>query len=225
MLIIGIILLFVGTSVFPQVFSSENDEIFNFLIFENYNDCDWVVDDEGDGDVHTIQSAIDSAIAGDTICVYSGTYIENIVIDKPIIKGIDEELGVGEDMDKPVIDGSGNVNKDTVIFKEGSADGAQLSGFEIIKGGESDFYNYYAGIMVDSNNNIISNNSINRNSNFGICLRKSSNSTLFNNKFNSNGWGGLVIEPESSYITFYNNTFENEGLMIWPIHREVFFYN
>ena len=49
-----------------------------------------IVDNEGDGDYTTIAEAIEDASAGDTIEVYSGTYIENIEIHKEItLTGID----------------------------------------------------------------------------------------------------------------------------------------
>ena len=43
-----------------------------------------IVDINGDGDYTSIQSAVNSASAGDTIRVYDGTYNENVTIDKTI---------------------------------------------------------------------------------------------------------------------------------------------
>ena len=43
-----------------------------------------IVDNEGDGDYKNIQNAISNAKPGDIIEVYSGTYYEHIIIDKPI---------------------------------------------------------------------------------------------------------------------------------------------
>ena len=42
------------------------------------------VDDSGGADYTTIQEAIDAANESDTVFVYSGTYNENILIDKEI---------------------------------------------------------------------------------------------------------------------------------------------
>ncbi|NIA11877.1 MAG: hypothetical protein GWP10_19660 [Nitrospiraceae bacterium] len=42
----------------------------------------WVVDDDGGADFTSIQAAVDAASAGDTIEVRSGTYVENVDVDK-----------------------------------------------------------------------------------------------------------------------------------------------
>lgn len=69
-----------------------------------------IVDDEGDGDYESIQEAIDNAFIGDTIFVYSGTYNENIQIDKKVnVLGKSEEYGSGSDTGKPLI----NVDEDS----------------------------------------------------------------------------------------------------------------
>ena len=45
---------------------------------------DIYVDDDGGKDYTTIQAAINAANPGDTIYVYNGTYIENIVVSKTL---------------------------------------------------------------------------------------------------------------------------------------------
>jgi nitrous oxidase accessory protein NosD len=44
----------------------------------------WVVDDDLPADFHTIQEAIDAASGGDTIFVRSGTYTENVTVNKSV---------------------------------------------------------------------------------------------------------------------------------------------
>jgi parallel beta-helix repeat protein len=44
----------------------------------------WTVDDDGPADFHTIQEAINAADDGDTILVYSGTYYENVIVNKTL---------------------------------------------------------------------------------------------------------------------------------------------
>ena len=63
----------------------------------------YYVDDDGGYDFTTIQAAIDACISGDKIHVYSGNYIENLVIDVSISL-------TGEDPASTIIDGSGGSN-------------------------------------------------------------------------------------------------------------------
>ena len=56
------------------------------------------VDDDGGQDFKNIQDAIDFADEGDIVFVYSGTYYENVIINKSINLE-------GEDMDTTIIDG------------------------------------------------------------------------------------------------------------------------
>ena len=56
------------------------------------------VDDDGGEDFTNIQDAIDFADEGDIVFVYSGTYYENVIINKSINLE-------GEDMDTTIIDG------------------------------------------------------------------------------------------------------------------------
>jgi len=60
----------------------------------------WTVDDDGPADFSSIQQAINSqsVAAGDTIFVYSGTYYENVVINKTVSL-------IGENKDTTTIDG------------------------------------------------------------------------------------------------------------------------
>lgn len=46
--------------------------------------CDIVVDDDGGEDYTSIQAAVDNASSGNTICVKSGTYVEEVTIDKNV---------------------------------------------------------------------------------------------------------------------------------------------
>jgi nitrous oxidase accessory protein NosD len=59
------------------------------------------VDDDGGADYTTIQEAIDAANSGDQVFVYSGTYTEQIVVDKAI------DL-IGESANLVTIDGGGS---------------------------------------------------------------------------------------------------------------------
>jgi parallel beta-helix repeat protein len=126
-------------------------------------------------DYFTIQAAIDDATQGDMIYVDSGTYYENVNVNKQLIlKGIDTGLG------KPVVDASESGSVITL-----SAGNSTLDGFEAIRSGWQ-----YAGIHVNSNNNLIQNNNASNNHK-GIFLSDSSNSNavISNNVLNNQIYG------------------------------------
>jgi hypothetical protein len=76
------------------------------------------VDDDGGADYVRIQDAIDNASDGDTVFVYSGTYFENLVVDKSINL-------IGEDKNTTVIDG--RQLDDTIWIKTSSVRLSELS--------------------------------------------------------------------------------------------------
>lgn len=102
----------------------------------------------GPGNYTSIQDAIDNASNGDAVFVFSGTYYENVVVDKSINL-------VGEDRNLTVIDGGG---KDKVVNI--SADGVTISGFNI-RNSEGGWLG--DGIEIHSNYNTISGNIISNN--------------------------------------------------------------
>ena len=131
-------------------------------------------------DYAKIQWAIDNAISGDIIEVHSGTYYENVNVNKQLTLH-----GIG----MPVVDASGSGSTITL-----AADGITLEGFIATGAG-----NYYteAGIKVISNNNTLVSNNANSNYGSGIALRYSNNNTLIGNTASANmqgiGGGGYGI--------------------------------
>ena len=104
---IGITILFLGTLITPSVavyyVKDSSNQISEKTII--------TVDDEGDGDYTSIKDALNNANPGDTIEVYSGTYLEDeiqITIENLNLIGIAHELGGGNDSGKPFIKGVGN---------------------------------------------------------------------------------------------------------------------
>jgi len=178
----------------------------------------WYVDDDGPADFNLIQETINAANQGDTIFVKTGTYLENVFVNKNNL------TLTGENKEATIIDGGGvghvvrvqanSVIIDSFTIRNGN-DGIFLDGSDdttII--GNSIFYNQYAGILLGwgSNGNAIFANSITSNSYAGIDMRQSFNNTIWSN-YISNGNKGIVIMDSDnscnivSSNTLFNNTY------------------
>ena len=99
-LAVAVILLFIGTCIIPSATSG-------LTIDKNIITVD---DEPGDADFTSIKEAVNYSSPGDTIEVYSGTYLEQgirIEKDDITLRGISHELGEGNDSGKPFIKGDG----------------------------------------------------------------------------------------------------------------------
>lgn len=159
------------------------------------------VDDNGGADYTRIQDAINNAIAGDTVLVYSGTYQEKVVVNKPLIlKGIDNGGG------QPVVKAATRERPDEIPITLISGS-VTLDGFRTESG--------RAGIFVISKNNIIVNTTAFDNV-FGIALNGSSNNTLNNNTVLNNKYGiYLVDDSNNNYLD--SNTASNNDYGIYQV--------
>jgi len=152
------------------------------------------VDSNGSADYKSIQEAIDAADEGDTIHVNSGTYFENIVINKTINL-------VGSGKDKTIIDGSGIGN---VIRLAPSSNWVNITGFTIQNSG---FGEYRAGIDVDSDYHIIYENIV-RNCRYGIELEFwGHNCRVISNTIKENVYGILAYSIIPNNNTISRNNF------------------
>jgi len=131
----------------------------------------------------SIQGAINNADEGDTIFVSSGTYYENVIVNKRV-------LLVGENRENTVIDGNGTGK---VVFV--MADNVTISDFTVRNSG----YDVYdGGIWSTSDRNMISNNLIS-NSSWGISLDHAASNIVNGNiiegleEHSYGSWGGGVI--------------------------------
>ena len=161
-----IISMLVIVSVFPIVTTSIASEARTIY-----------VDDDGGADYTRIQDAIDAADDGDTIYVYSGTYYENLQIDKSVTL-------TSEDKHNTIIDGNsiGNVVGVTV-------DSVNFNSFTVRNGDI-----YYAGIHVyDSYDTRISDCIVSSNNGIGIELELTENVLVSNCIISSNEQFGIVI--------------------------------
>lgn len=148
----------------------------------------------------TIQAAIDddNTSAGNVILVGSGTYPENVVVDKPVAL-LGEDTGAG----LPVIDGGGETGINITV------NGTAIRGF-VLTGSKY-------GMRIASNGNIVTRNAAYNNTNYGVYLINSSYNALRGNVVKSNGIAGIALYNSShNYLT--GNTANNntcEGLILF----------
>jgi parallel beta-helix repeat protein len=131
----------------------------------------------------SIQDAIDNfAKTGDTVFVYAGTYLENVVVNKMINL-------TGEDRNTTIIDGGGGVS---VIRIE--VDKVNVTGFTVING------NFGIRLFFTSNSTIT--NNIASNNDMGIYIQDSNGNNIVGNNASSNNNDGIWISrSDRNYIT------------------------
>lgn len=178
----------------------------------------WTVDDDGPADSHTIQEAVNAASEGDTISVYSGTYLELVLVNKTVSL-------VGTNRTTTVIGGHGDDTWGIII----EADHVNITGFSItggisaigFSGSVSDIrivncniYNTYVGVgsaepcsHVDVIGCDIFNNG------FGINLRGSYNVIEDCNIF-SNNEGISIAGPSHNYVIANSSLWNNREIAI-----------
>lgn len=151
-------------------------------------------------DYSTIGLGIYHAQPGDIVEVQSGVYIENVVANKPmVLRGVDTGSG------RPMV--NGNYNESGFIIE---ADGVTLEGFEI-NNSQGSYFDLWAGIRVESDNNIIANNSIYTSEN-GILIKSSGQNVLDSNVLADNKYG---IKLDASFNNrILNNTLRKNKLGI-----------
>jgi parallel beta-helix repeat protein len=143
-------------------------------------------------DYSTIGLGIYHARPGDIVEVQSGVYIENVIANKPmVVRGVDTGSG------KPMV--NGNYNESGFIIE---ADGVTLEGFEI-NNSKGSYFDLWAGIRVESDNNIIANNTIYASEN-GILINSSGQNVIENNVLADNKYG--IKLDASSNNSILNNT-------------------
>lgn len=166
----------------------------------------------------SIQTAIDASSPGDTVEVQSGTYYEEVVVDKTL------KLQ-GENRDTTIIYG----NNGAIVQVE--ANNSVVSGFNLQNGGYGVAIDgtHYNNMITDNNasgmfgasvclafgshHNIISNNILNSNVHDGIFFVYSSNyNTISGNTVNGNGYYGLLIQQS------HNNTIKDNNITSNNIH-------
>ncbi|MCK4367127.1 MAG: right-handed parallel beta-helix repeat-containing protein [Thermoplasmata archaeon] len=124
------------------------------------------------GNYTTIQGAIDEAMPGDAIHVYSGTYYENVRVKKTLSL-------TGEGRDTTIIDGGGTK---TVVRL--SADWVNITGFTLTN---SDWFGSGIELHHAEDCYVASNNAVGNG--YGISLEYSHSNTITNNTLSNNRKG------------------------------------
>ena len=147
----------------------------------------------------TIQDAIDTIGAGNTVFVHNGTYYENVFVNKNITL-------VGESNTTTIIDGNGTGHSVWVNIS-----GVKVSGFKITNGtGSSN-----SGVQLFNVSGCeISNCNITGNKD-GIYLDSSVSNRIVNNTICMNSDDGLYLSSSRSNSIINNTVFSNADTGIW----------
>jgi len=223
---LGIILFFIGTSAVPVINGSLNtntkdvkdvvvsDELEEIIdntasttvekidrnCGDHPRDAILYVGGGGPGNYTTIQDAIDNASTNDTIYVYPGIYVENIMVDKTLTLIGDEKLTT-------IIDGGGQYD---VIHICAMAHRVTITGFTIQNSGSIVGAGFDVGLEIHSQNNNITNNIFTHHFNMAIELFSSNTNTITHNLFTTINRTGLDIMSSCDNIVS-QNTFINIG--------------
>ena len=147
----------------------------------------------------TISQAIANAVAGDTIQVKSGTYYENLNVNKPLTLQ-------GQERQNTIIMGDGGLDRGAQPVVELNSDNIKISGFTITSQNYSSPNLFATGISVQGDQCTILNNTI-ENTYIGIfCSIQSStlikdNHIIDNLKDGMRFYGGSLNQVEDNSIT------------------------
>ena len=192
-LAIGIILLFVGTSIIPAIAQDTEKTLPT-------SRGNWLyVGGSGPGNYTKIQDAVNNASEGDTVYVYNGTYHEALSINVMSLNV------VGEGRDVTCI--NANFTSEAVVISQSYV---SLCGFTIIG------KNYCVYVTEGLTAITVSHNNLSKRPDilYGVCFEYDGDvennwNVLENNIFYSNSHGiGLY---GSEFSTIRNNTFVNNG--------------
>jgi parallel beta-helix repeat protein len=159
----------------------------------------------GQGQYSTISAAVKAANGGDTIIVSPGTYVENIIVDKPL--AIESMNGAQATVVK-----ASDTSKDVFLL---SGTGITIQGLTITGGNTGVTFgqasnciltkcvangNVFGVYLAGATSNLVSNNNLNNNG-FGIYLDGSSGNKLSNNSASyEKGGGGKASLSDGIYM-------------------------
>jgi len=159
-------------------------EFSNNIIYVDDNNTEGPWDGTIDFPYQHIYEAIDNSTDGDIVYVFSGTYFENLVVDKKLTI-------IGENKSNTIIDGC---YKKYIINV--TSDDIYLENFTIKNTGG---FTKDAGVIITTENNSI-NNCIFYRTNIGLYLKNSKNNTIENCTFHTNAEGILLESSNYNFI-------------------------
>ncbi len=202
------------------------------FVFENINATSGgkilYVGGSGLNNYTKIQYAIDNASNGDTIFVYSGTYYENVVVDKTI-NLVGEHLNtttiIGDVTDTIWMTGNSACIKGfTIRDNKSQGAGIRLTWDHHVVENCNIFGVKYGILITSSSSNLITNCTF-RNNEYGIiitgckCARGSTNSIIYHNNFINNDvqardeWSNIWNSKTGNYWSDYaGNDENNDGI-------------
>jgi len=197
-LVFIIIILVIGTNVSASNVNTDNE----FKPVKNGNI--FYVGGSGSGNYTIIQDAIDNATDGDTVFVYSGSYYENVLINKSISL-------IGENKSNTIIEGRKKRDVINIV-----ASNVLVQNFLLNNSGQ---FIGNAGIKIyEEIDNIKIKNNIIMNNIVGICIGdtyfydKITHVTIENNLIQNERYGVVLYVCFENTIS--NNTFINNGIFI-----------
>jgi parallel beta-helix repeat protein len=146
----------------------------------------------------SIQEAINTATAGDTVIVEAGTYTENVIVNKSLTL-------TGASAATTIIDGDGSG-----IVVQITANNTHFSGFTVQNSGADPLANCGIG-LAGVTGCVIENNTVSNNGSAGIALQQANNNTVQNNTLSNNYVAGIALLG-SSNNTIQNNNSSNTNL-------------
>ncbi|ENO12220.1 parallel beta-helix repeat (two copies) [Thermoplasmatales archaeon SCGC AB-539-C06] len=207
-LVCAVIVLFIGLSIFPGM-SSYNQVLGNTI----YVDDDAVPGWYDATHVKTIQEGILNATIGETIYVYSGIYVENVVVNKTVNL-------VGENKNTTIVDG--NESGEVMLVKGTWPFGnVSIRNFKIVNCSMSGWHGVTSGIRIENCSNNTVSNCIFLDCYDGLYLESSWNNIVGDNSFDINvNYGNITFGNNSIRLyyadnnTIFGNTINNSTLGI-----------
>jgi len=191
---LGIMLLFLGMTISSTTGLYLDKQSIKPLSSGNI----LYVGGNGTGNYSKIQDAIDNASDGDIVYVFSGTYYENVNVNKRINL-------VGENKYTTVID-AGGIEDAVYVYP---VDRTTVTGFTLRNSGSNN-QNPDCGIEVRTDYNFVTGNLV-KNNYMGISLRSAYDNTVSNNIVTNNNKHGIGIGhyTENNYVV--GNIVSNNG--------------